>query len=497
MTKNKREKVLELLNTLKEAINYICLNIDKDYKFMSEISLEAIATVEYELKKSKRSDNSIDKLIELIKKDMYNLHNKINYTSEDMNTCNRLTNNIQEAIKLAEKRLKEKINVVFMPYNAYMWNSLESIWKEAIQDDECNCYVVPIPYYKLIDRPDGKIEGIFTYEGDLLPDYVDVINYKEFDLSKVNPDIIYVHNQYDDCNNATMVHSDYFSYNLKKYTNHLVYSTYATLGAVQTWFYKPFYSLIASRKFDKVIVQSDVFKFIAQTYGVDENTIIPLGTPKFDALFSSLNNDKLNNDELADKFKNKTVFLWATNLMKIINGRHNALDQIENLFDIIKNSKDYALIYRPHPLELSYVKSKAPECFDRYMNLLEKIENYENLYLDTSPSYYESFKISDALIADTSSLILEYIATDKPILIYDEAIKREDYSDNIFDMFTNYVVGEENMTVEKFIDLVVNKKDTKRYERWNALKNTVANLDGTCGEKIYKTVKRDVMINYY
>ena len=127
-----------------------------------------------------------------------------------------------------------------------------------------------------------------------------------------------------------------------------------------------------------------------------------------------------------------------------------------------KRIKDLALIYRPHPLELSYVKSKAPECFDRYMSLLKDFEKFENLELDMSPSYYESFKISDALIADTSSLILEYIATDKPILIYDKYIKRKDYSDKIFDMFTNYVVGEEDMTVEKFIDLVVNKKDYKK-----------------------------------
>ena len=62
---------------------------------------------------------------------MYNLHTRINFTSEDINICNRLISNIQEAIKLAEKRLNEKLNIVFMPYNAYMWNSLESIWKES------------------------------------------------------------------------------------------------------------------------------------------------------------------------------------------------------------------------------------------------------------------------------------------------------------------------------------------------------------------------------
>ena len=116
------------------------INIDKDYKFMSEISLEAINTVEYSLNQSKRSDNRIDKLVKDIKEDIYILDNEINEIDKAGNICNRLINNIQQAINLAENRLNEKLNVVFMPYNAYMWNSLESIWKEAMKDDECNCY---------------------------------------------------------------------------------------------------------------------------------------------------------------------------------------------------------------------------------------------------------------------------------------------------------------------------------------------------------------------
>lgn len=496
MIKNKREKVLQLLNTLHEAINYISLNIDKDYKFMSEISLEAINTIEYSLNQSKRSDNRIDKLVKDIKEDIYILDNEINEIDKTRNICDRLIDNIQQSINLAENRLNEKLNVVFMPYNAYMWNSLESIWKEAMKDDECNCYVVPIPYYKLIEDKDGKIEAIFTYEGDMLPDYVEIIDYKQFDLEIVNPDIIYIHNQYDDCNNATRVKSDYFSYNLKKYTNHLVYSTYGILGSYPVSFYNGFYSFIASRNFDKVIVQSPAFEVIAEYSGVDRNKIVPLGSPKFDALINSLHNGE-NNKELIEKFKDKTVFLWTTNLMKIINGRDKALDEIENLFETIKKSDNYALIYRPHPLEFAYVKSKAPECFDRYMNLIDSIKESGNIILDENPSYYESFKISDALITDRSSVLIEYMATGKPILIYDIGLNREYYLDSVFDIFSNYIVGEDGMTVEKFIDLVINKNDINKSKRLNALETVLTNIDGSSGEKIYKRVKNDVMINYY
>ena len=49
-----------------------------------------------------------------------------------------------------------KKNIVFLPYKASMWDSLESIWKAAFEDKEyCNTYVIPIPYADL--TPDRKV----------------------------------------------------------------------------------------------------------------------------------------------------------------------------------------------------------------------------------------------------------------------------------------------------------------------------------------------------
>ena len=43
-----------------------------------------------------------------------------------------------------EKEIKREI--VFLPYKASMWDSLDTIWRAAVADKEhCNAYVVPIP----------------------------------------------------------------------------------------------------------------------------------------------------------------------------------------------------------------------------------------------------------------------------------------------------------------------------------------------------------------
>ena len=85
------------------------------------------------------------------------------------------------------KRLPERKEVVFLPYKASMWDSLESVWMAADKDPNCDAYVIPIPYYD--KKPDGSF-GEFYYEGDLYPDYVPITDYREYDLEERHPDAI-------------------------------------------------------------------------------------------------------------------------------------------------------------------------------------------------------------------------------------------------------------------------------------------------------------------
>ena len=79
---------------------------------------------------------------------------------------------------LEEKEIK--LEVVFFPYKVSMWDSLESIWFAARDDENCDAYVVPIPYYDRL--PNGEF-GTMHYEGNLYPEYVPV-SYTHLDVYK-------------------------------------------------------------------------------------------------------------------------------------------------------------------------------------------------------------------------------------------------------------------------------------------------------------------------
>ena len=90
-----------------------------------------------------------------------------------------------------------RFKVVFLPYKASMWDSLESVWKAAAADENCDAYVIPIPYY------DKNLDGSFKqehWEGDQYPADVPITRFDQYDFEKRKPDVVFIHNPYDECN---------------------------------------------------------------------------------------------------------------------------------------------------------------------------------------------------------------------------------------------------------------------------------------------------------
>lgn len=104
---------------------------------------------------------------------------------------------------------------------------MESIWQAANADPNCDCYVVPIPYH---DRNPDQSMGTLHYEGRQFPPEVPVVDYTSYDPRVRRPDIVYIHNPYDGYNLVTSVAPQFYSNELSKYTDMLVYIPYYVAG---------------------------------------------------------------------------------------------------------------------------------------------------------------------------------------------------------------------------------------------------------------------------
>lgn len=361
--------------------------------------------------------------------------------------ANRTYKSLRKALIQVENSVKNDIKVrkeaVFLPYKASMWDSLESVWKAAEEDPDCDAYVIPIPYYT--KNPDGSFREEH-YEGDLYPDYVPVTRYEDYDFAQHMPDMIFIHNPYDDCNYLTSVHPFFYSKNLGQYTDRLVYIPYFILEEIEPDNKEAvegiahFCTVPAVLYADWVIVQSekvrqiyvDVLTEFSKTTSADraywEGKILGLGSPKVDKVLSTrkenveVPKEWLKVIEKPDGSWKKIIF-YNTSVTGLLQNSERMLAKMRYVFGVFRENVDeVALLWRPHPLIRATIEAMRPQLWEEYERIVkEYCEAGWGIYDDT-PDMDRAIALCDAYYGDHSSLVRLCQEAGKPVMIQDVEI---------------------------------------------------------------------------
>lgn len=405
----------------------------------------------------------------------------------------------KSAVKLEqfiEKSAIDSFKIVFMPYKLSMWTAMESIWKAAKEDEKCIADVVPIPYFNIADANNITM----SYEGDKFPKEVGIKDYRDYKLDVEKADIIVIHNPYDDCNNLTSVHPQFYSSELKKHTECLVYSPYFTFGTYSGEKSKHLYVMPGTINADKIVVQSNKVADIFKSYGFKDEKLMVTGSPKTDEIYNFTREKVELPKEWEEKLKGKKVFLLNTHLsyfpqsydMAEKTDNNYAVRFHNEILDTFKNRDDVALIWRPHPLLKNMIYERYTQCIE-YVEYFEKeLLESSNCVIDTYGEYKYSFAYSDAMISTWSSLINEYMVTEKPVLIFQRRLKPEIEAVAPVNRNLNYFrfAGDEPLTFEEFAQMVKEGRDPKKEERIAMLKEAFVNMDGCAGKKAYEEIRK-------
>ena len=361
-------------------------------------------------------------------------------------TPRALKNRLETMLNKAEaetKQLKIKKEVVFLPYKASMLDSLESVYLAAREDEDCDAYVVPIPYFD--KNPDGSF-GQMHYEGNEYPSNIEITHYEDYHLEERRPDTIYIHNPYDNWNYVTSVPERYFSSNLKKYTEQLVYIPYFVLREMKPDeqdkidYVKHFFFLPGILFADKVIVQSEdmrqiyINEFIkaAKANGltgeyVDRSVlkkkILGLGSPKFDKVHSlrkedlNIPEDWLRMIQRPDGTWKKIIF-YNTSINALLAQDDKMLEKMKSVFQTFEEQQEeVTLLWRPHPLIRTTIETMRPELWKEYVQIVEKYRKEGWGIYDDTADMDRAVILSDAYYGDPSSIVQIYQDTGKPVII--------------------------------------------------------------------------------
>ena len=336
-----------------------------------------------------------------------------------------IKNSVDEDIKVRKE-------VVFLPYKVAMWDSLESVWKAAKDDPECDAYVIPIPYYE--KNQDGTL-GKIVYEGNNYPDYVPVVDFRKYDIEKRRPNVIYIHNPYDNNNSVTSVHPDFYASRLYELTEKLVYIPYflADKGVPEELRVLPgtvyAHKVIVSSLKEKEDYIAGFEKWISnKELSGDYELYMPkwrekfevIGSPKYDKVLAvkrckeNLPKEWLDKIYKEDGTRKKVLFYNTT--IKSLLENEKILEKIEETINKVKEEKDIVLWWRPHPLYESTIQTSRPDLLEKYCDIVNRFKMEENGIFDKTTDLNRAIAEADAYYGDGSSVIYLFMKLGKPVL---------------------------------------------------------------------------------
>lgn len=424
MKKFQKKQAEELIVTLSEAQNEIKIYLQKK---QNEVAMNLLSQTQdaayslYDFIVGLEGEESLVLADVIMYCDLiFQIHTEI-ASGEDFNVNNifkRLNKSLVVLGNSVKNNIEDRIEIVFFPYKASMWDTFESVWLAATDDKRCDVYVVPISYY---ERNSDRSFGKCHYEGNKYPANVEITHFSEYIHEERKPDVIYIHNPYDDGNFVTSVDPRYYSNKLKKYTDNLVYIPYYSTSGVMG-----ITNRISRAYFnvDYIITQSNTINSFFDIR-VPREKLIPLGSPKFDRSIN-ITKEKVNIcDEWKEKIENKKIYFYNTSIGGMLADTTEFLNKIIYVFEIFKGRNDVCLLWRPHPLLETAFTSMRPELYETYLTLKNYfVQNGIGIYDDT-PDMEKSMAICDAYIGDAGTSVTSLFGiAGKPMFILNNRLCR-------------------------------------------------------------------------
>ncbi len=331
--------------------------------------------------------------------------------------------------------LKEKKEILFLPFRSDLWESLDPIYRKSIADPDVHVTVMPLPFY---DKDAAGNPGEMHYDVAGYPQDLNITNYQNYDIRAVHPDVIYIQNGYDGFNYTYMLPPAYFTSELKKYTEQLIYVPYFKLGGYepedqklrQTTRY--FMKIPGVMHADRVWIENEEIRqlYIEELVSFCGEDTAQIWEEKLEVM--AMQQEEQNKKDIpkswesvlykANGEKKKTV-LFMNAVCSLYQHQEQALTKLKDVLRIFaEKQEEIALIWRPHPSV-----AISADLFDRqlwleYRRIVEEYRSAGWGILDETPDADLSIGLADAYYGDPDPVMQRCRVAGKPVMIADARI---------------------------------------------------------------------------
>lgn len=358
-----------------------------------------------------------------------------------------LLDKTEQIKQIMQKEILDRKEVVFLIDKAEHWQYIEWYWRKIIADEDMDVYIVPLPYY--YKKYDGicyaskyefdKIKNCMTNrlqladEKTLMRNHIE--DYRKFDIQLHHPDQIVIQNPYDEWNQAITLPEEFYSRNLQKYTEQLVYIQPFQVEPFTKDDYREYHNMQyyctmpGVVRADAVYVPSESMR----TVYIQKLTEFAGGHTKDiwkkKIFIAAKREDKLTEKEKMDsqsaKHGRKKIAFYVQ-VGQTIQYGEEMLEKLESIIEIFRENKN--------KVEMVWISDKEHECFLRQQNkvLAEKIDDIKKKFVKENwglhfyreeASVAEIVDMCDAYYGSTSHIALEFEVKKKPVMIMDVEVR--------------------------------------------------------------------------
>ena len=390
--------------------------------------------------------------------------------------------------KIESHLQKEKINIGFMIQCPEDWAVLESVYQTAQADEQIEPVVLLIPemefafYIKLKKILWEKVYsfGQLKFGNQAIQTY-DPDTDKWVDPIKLNLDYVFIPRPYE-----TYLPKSYRARHLRRITK-VCYVPYAfpTLSDWQILYNSHFIRNVTLIFCEKKSSEKYIRDKFALTINKGDQKCYLCGYPKFDLIQCHDGKDS----SLWPRERQNEVFrvMWTPRWTTDPNlGGSNFFKYKDQMISWAERDRSIDMLFRPHPMALAHYVSAGLITQEEEEEYLKKYQQCENANVDRTTDYFDTFFSSDVLVTDISSMIMDYLFTEKPIIYCKSPEDANIAVPELHDCL--YKVESFNEIIEKVNQLKLGK-DPKKELRKELLHQVKP--DGMAADNIIYEIKKD------
>lgn len=371
---------------------------------------------------------------------VYQMHMVLTDSVSQENTVKsteKLDTILAQAGACMKREITDRKEMVFLPYKAVCWCAMETVYRAAAADPDCDVYVIPIPYY------DKDFLGNFVTmhdETEHFPEDVVITQYDSFDFALHHPDWIIIQNPYDEYNMAISTDPFFYSKNLQQYTDTLIYIPYFMVdefdrAGERAYNNMQYYCTMPGVVYaDKVIVQSENMRQLyidkltefagENTRKVWEKKILGIGSPLQDKKRESDAREIAVPKEWRAAVTRpdgtcKKMLLYGTNIAVFAEYKERALLKLRETLSLLEEEqKGVAVLwYAELPQESDMVMIMS-EVWQEYRKLVEQYRQRGwIIVLNETADAEIAVRLCDAYYGCAGELARRCSVAGKPVMI--------------------------------------------------------------------------------